>query len=477
MISSAPRSSCHSNTFWSSRRPRRDAPSSSSTTLAPFNRTMATSAHPSEQDLIATDSPNILCSKLPSHWRQNKALPIAFRIVVMEDVPDGTEVSIHAGNDENCTAELRHSLTQTKNKVARFNDLRFVGRSGRGKKFTLSIIVKSSPPQIGTYPNAIKVTVDGPRDPRTKSKAANRLSPYPYSMLDHVGMDSNRRSPMSSSVNRLSYGPMRELQSLQEQQMAAGSHMFATLPLPISRPTGGVSPDGHPAHMSWMYGLSPHGFPLQHIPAGKPLLPASLREEWEITDRDDRGRQNAMLMDSRRILTSASSTSSSSPAPLPFRAHVAVPFGPHQQNVKSLFPHLYAYSFGPRPYGNMMAMPPTILFPGHRPAYPVMSAQPQRGTAEEMGRGARITELREERIESRSSPSADRHSRSDPRTNTPETASPSPAPSPVTSSHEDRSSESRNEGYGVAKEKDNSGSDEPTQGSKKRKSVWKPYEE
>ena len=41
--------------------------------------------------------------------------------------------------------------------------------SSTGKKFTLSIIVKSSPPQIGTYPNAIKVTVDGPRDPRTKS--------------------------------------------------------------------------------------------------------------------------------------------------------------------------------------------------------------------------------------------------------------------------------------------------------------------
>jgi Runt domain len=38
-----------------------------------------------------------------------------------------------------------------------------------GKKFTLSIIVRSRPPQIGTYPNAIKVTVDGPRDPRTKT--------------------------------------------------------------------------------------------------------------------------------------------------------------------------------------------------------------------------------------------------------------------------------------------------------------------
>ena len=65
---------------------------------------------------------------------------MAFRIVVQEDVPDGTEVSIHAGNDENCTAELRHSLTQTKNKVARFNDLRFVGRSGRGMAIAILLI-------------------------------------------------------------------------------------------------------------------------------------------------------------------------------------------------------------------------------------------------------------------------------------------------------------------------------------------------
>ena len=36
--------------------------------------------------------------------------------------------------------------------------------------------------------------------------------------------------------------------------------------------------DGHPAHVSWMYGLPPHGFPLHHIPAGKPLLPPPLQD-------------------------------------------------------------------------------------------------------------------------------------------------------------------------------------------------------
>lgn len=38
-----------------------------------------------------------------------------------------------AGNDENYSAELRNASGVMKNQVARFNDLRFVGRSGRGE--------------------------------------------------------------------------------------------------------------------------------------------------------------------------------------------------------------------------------------------------------------------------------------------------------------------------------------------------------
>ncbi|KAL7862208.1 hypothetical protein SRHO_G00136490, partial [Serrasalmus rhombeus] len=33
--------------------------------------------HPAE--LVRTDSPNFLCSVLPSHWRCNKTLPVAFK--------------------------------------------------------------------------------------------------------------------------------------------------------------------------------------------------------------------------------------------------------------------------------------------------------------------------------------------------------------------------------------------------------------
>ena len=42
-----------------------------------------------------------------------------------------------------------------------------------GKSFNLTIIVASQPPQIATYNKAIKVTVDGPREPRSKTREYN----------------------------------------------------------------------------------------------------------------------------------------------------------------------------------------------------------------------------------------------------------------------------------------------------------------
>ncbi|XP_043939008.1 runt-related transcription factor 3 isoform X2 [Protopterus annectens] len=135
-------------------------------------------------ELVRTDSPNFLCSVLPSHWRCNKTLPVAFKVVALGDVPDGTLVTVMAGNDENYSAELRNASAVMKNQVARFNDLRFVGRSGRGKSFTLTITVFTSPPQVATYHRAIKVTVDGPREPRRhRQKLEEQTKPL---YKDHI---------------------------------------------------------------------------------------------------------------------------------------------------------------------------------------------------------------------------------------------------------------------------------------------------
>lgn len=60
-------------------------------------------------------------------------MPGAFKVVALGEVSDGTLVTVMAGNDENWCGELRNCTAVMKNQVAKFNDLRFVGRSGRGK--------------------------------------------------------------------------------------------------------------------------------------------------------------------------------------------------------------------------------------------------------------------------------------------------------------------------------------------------------
>lgn len=116
--------------------------------------------------LVQTDSPNFLCSSLPQHWRCNKTLPRPFTVshhtylsawtsiieischnvdtpvltllhllqvfAVGNDVPDGVLVTVMAGNEENSSAELRNASATMKQGYAHFNDLRFIGRSGRG---------------------------------------------------------------------------------------------------------------------------------------------------------------------------------------------------------------------------------------------------------------------------------------------------------------------------------------------------------
>ncbi|KFM72104.1 Runt-related transcription factor 2, partial [Stegodyphus mimosarum] len=83
--------------------------------FVPVERTLTEvlSEHPGE--LVKTGSPNVVCSALPSHWRSNKTLPVAFRVVSLGEVLDGTVVTIRAGNDDNYCAELRNATAVMKN--------------------------------------------------------------------------------------------------------------------------------------------------------------------------------------------------------------------------------------------------------------------------------------------------------------------------------------------------------------------------
>nr|ABL68113.1 Runx1 MASNS variant [Scyliorhinus canicula] len=175
--------------------------------------------HPGE--LVRTDSPNFLCSVLPTHWRCNKTLPIAFKVVALGDVPDGTLVTVLAGNDENYSAELRNATAVMKNQVARFNDLRFVGRSGRGKSFTLTITVFTNPPQVATYHRAIKITVDGPREPRIRPNVF--LCPAGHRQK----LEEQSKNASLAFSERLS-----ELEQLRRSAMRLSPHHPTTAPNP-----------------------------------------------------------------------------------------------------------------------------------------------------------------------------------------------------------------------------------------------------
>uniref|UniRef100_A0A3P9NAF9 Runt-related transcription factor 3-like n=1 Tax=Poecilia reticulata TaxID=8081 RepID=A0A3P9NAF9_POERE len=158
-----------------------------------------------QRGLVQTDSPNFLCSILPQHWRCNKTLPRAFTVIALgNDVPDGVVVTVMAGNDDNCSAELRNATTTMKQGYAHFNDLRFIGRSGRGKTFTLSINVLTSPPQIATVHRAIKITVDGPRLPRRQRQKEMKSGIFrPPSSIDRRSFSSSLWSNESSFLGQV----------------------------------------------------------------------------------------------------------------------------------------------------------------------------------------------------------------------------------------------------------------------------------
>uniref|UniRef100_A0A7E4VII0 Runt domain-containing protein n=1 Tax=Panagrellus redivivus TaxID=6233 RepID=A0A7E4VII0_PANRE len=121
----------------------------------------------------STASPNIYCTSLPEHWRSNKSLPAPFIVLVLHPVPDGTKVTVAAGNEDNSAADVKNNEAEFIGQMARFSDLRFVGKSGRGKKFNVTITIhhQDGPREVAVLPDIIKVTVDGPRDSRN---AANR---------------------------------------------------------------------------------------------------------------------------------------------------------------------------------------------------------------------------------------------------------------------------------------------------------------
>ncbi|XP_047738790.1 runt-related transcription factor 3-like isoform X2 [Hyalella azteca] len=197
-------------------------------------------------DMVATDSPNIFCTTIPSHWRSNKSLPSNFRVFIFDEVKDGTIVTIRVGNDDNFSGELRNNTASVKDNVAQFNDLRFIGRSGRGKCFSLSLIVNSSPVVMTTLSKAIKITVDGPREPRNKTRQGWYHMPWvgPGGMGYSLGLDAQHAALVD--LYRAQGGSLMEMYRLNQMQSfvnaGAAAHMLASPTASVPGPLHGHLP-------------------------------------------------------------------------------------------------------------------------------------------------------------------------------------------------------------------------------------------
>ncbi|XP_026321384.1 protein lozenge-like isoform X4 [Hyposmocoma kahamanoa] len=229
-------------------------------------------------DLVRTGSPDYMCTMLPLHWRSNKTLPTGFKVVALGDVMDGIRVTIRAGNDENCCAELRNNVAHMKGRIAKFNDLRFVGRSGRGKSFSLTITVETTPPQVATYQKAIKVTVDGPREPRSKTSTNAstqhiRSIGFQRSFLDTTSLALRDSMEYKNSSSR----SLRSL-SHEEREYKTNAN------LPAAESSGNILGasewnTGYPStatvYPSYAPLQAPYYKPDMHIPAVLPEIPLS----------------------------------------------------------------------------------------------------------------------------------------------------------------------------------------------------------
>ncbi|KRZ68511.1 Runt-related transcription factor 1 [Trichinella papuae] len=204
-------------------------------------RPMVTCYNPGE--LIATGSPNLFCSELPRHWRSNKSLPMAFTVIALGEIKDGTKVSVKAGNEENFCAELRNSTAIMTNQVARFNDLRFLGKSGRGKMFTLTITVHTWPPQVTTYNKAIKITVDGPRGSRKPKEASTSQASANLSSTSSTVAIKRKCSSDSTSISTESPVPGSFLfgkiakPSITTAELISSSQLLPASPFPVAGPS------------------------------------------------------------------------------------------------------------------------------------------------------------------------------------------------------------------------------------------------
>lgn len=116
-----------------------------------------------------------------------------------------------------------------------------------GKSFTLTITVFTNPPQVATYHRAIKITVDGPREPRSKwAPRGWRTSGLARSgagegVRESIPEFKGRRSHVAETSAGGVPGPCGEQEFIvgtHSQRLPLGTELFWKLPLSGPKETG-----------------------------------------------------------------------------------------------------------------------------------------------------------------------------------------------------------------------------------------------
>ena len=79
-----------------------------------------------------TENKNIFVDALPEFARANKYIGNYNVYVQNNEVPDGTLIEIKAYSTKTGWGELKNNISRVVNDKACFEDLRFIGKSGRG---------------------------------------------------------------------------------------------------------------------------------------------------------------------------------------------------------------------------------------------------------------------------------------------------------------------------------------------------------
>lgn len=134
-----------------------------------------------------------------SHCRSNQRCNLQLYLPFAEE---DTQVEIKTDHDK---VYLKNNTTSVKilsngNRYAIFPNLRFIGKSGRGRKIDLFIYIRSK--NLDTcvkYPNAIKVTVDGIRKPRNNNSSKKGVKSRKDSVSESVSSVSSLSSNSGTS--------------------------------------------------------------------------------------------------------------------------------------------------------------------------------------------------------------------------------------------------------------------------------------